>query len=441
MASISNSNGRRTIQVSGRDGKRRSIRLGKCDARTADGVVLHVERLLVAQRTGMPLAQETADWLGNINDDLRRRLERAQVAEPRAASLRGMIQLKTMLESYIARRTDLKPWSIKMLCQARDKLVKHFGEARMIGTITAADAADFKRHLGKDSSVAYVAKLVLLARQFFKDAVDSEILHKSPFAKIKAGSQKNPARQRFISRETIDRAIATAVDVEWKLIIALARYGGLRIPSEALALRWSDVLWERGKIVIHASKTEHHVGKGRREIPLFPELKPLLEEAQALATERNGYVITRCRHSTVNLRTQFKRILERAGIEAWPKLFQNLRSSRQTELTETWPAHFVCAWMGNSEAVARDHYLQITDDHFAKAAGVMNGNGEIKSAENSGAKIGAAGAGFGSPLLAPTPEQKMPSNDEAASYVQLLAGANTCKLVNMGAEGFEPSKA
>jgi hypothetical protein len=86
----------------------------------------------------------------------------------------------------------------------------------------------------------------------------------------------------------------------------------------------------------------------------------------------------------VNLRTQFLRILDKAGIEPWPKLFQNLRSSRQTELTETWPAHVVCAWIGNSEVIARDHYLQITDDHFAAAAGVKE--------ETGGAESGAASA-------------------------------------------------
>jgi hypothetical protein len=29
----------------------------------------------------------------------------------------------------------------------------------------------------------------------------------------------------------------------------------------------------------------------------------------------------------------------------------------------TFPARVVCEWMGNSEAVARKHYLQVTDDN------------------------------------------------------------------------------
>jgi hypothetical protein len=29
--------------------------------------------------------------------------------------------------------------------------------------------------------------------------------------------------------------------------------------------------------------------------------------------------------------------------------------------------HVVCAWIGNSQAVAAKHYLQTTDEHFEKA--------------------------------------------------------------------------
>ena len=51
----------------------------------------------------------------------------------------------------------------------------------------------------------------------------------------------------------------------------------------------------------------------------------------------------------------------------WPKLFQNLRSSRETELAETLPLHVVCSWLGNTALVAAKHYLPVTDDHFAQA--------------------------------------------------------------------------
>src|SRR5207248_2933501 len=51
------------------------------------------------------------------------------------------------------------------------------------------------------------------------------------------------------------------------------------------------------------------------------------------------------------------------------RLFHNLRSSRQTELAQDNPSYLVCAWIGNTEDVAQDHYLQILPEHFQKAAG------------------------------------------------------------------------
>jgi hypothetical protein len=100
---------------------------------------------------------------------------------------------------------------------------------------------------------------------------------------------------------------------------------------------------------------------------MFPELyKPLLEVSER-AAEKVSPVITRYRSGDQNLRTTFAKIVKRAGIIPWAKPFQNLRSTRETELMETYPAHVVCGWIGNSEAVARKHYLQVTDAHFEKA--------------------------------------------------------------------------
>jgi hypothetical protein len=61
------------------------------------------------------------------------------------------------------------------------------------------------------------------------------------------------------------------------------------------------------------------------------------------------------------------RIIRRAGLEPWPKLFQNLRASRETELAAEYPLHVVCAWIGNSALIAQKHYLQVTEGDFERA--------------------------------------------------------------------------
>jgi integrase len=156
-------------------------------------------------------------------------------------------------------------------------------------------------------------------------------------------------------------------DGQWRLLFALSRFGGLRCPSEHLALRWSDVDWERGRMTVQSPKTEYHPGGESQIIPLFPELRPHLEAAWEMAEPGTVHVITRYRDANANLRTQLLRIIRRAGLKPWPKLFANLRSTRETELAESFPIHVVCEWIGNSQAVAAKHYLQVTDEHFGKA--------------------------------------------------------------------------
>jgi hypothetical protein len=99
---------------------------------------------------------------------------------------------------------------------------------------------------------------------------------------------------------------------------------------------------------------------------LFPELRTLLEEQLEL-TGKAQHVLPDHVRLQPNPGTRLRKIIKRAGLKPWPKLWQNLRSTRQTELSELFPAHVVCAWIGNSEDVAKLHYLQVTDQHFEKA--------------------------------------------------------------------------
>ena len=87
-----------------------------------------------------------------------------------------------------------------------------------------------------------------------------------------------------------------------------------------------------------------------------------------------------------NLRTQFERIIQRAGLQPWPRLFQNLRSSRETELMERFPIHTVTAWLGNTPAVAMRHYLQVRDEDFARAA-----QGEADPKQNAKQSVHVSG--------------------------------------------------
>ena len=191
-----------------------------------------------------------------------------------------------------------------------------------------------------------------------------------------SGCSRNMARQYFVTLDDTEKVINACPDAEWRAIVALARFGGLRVPSELLALEWTHIDWDAGKVTVTSPKTER-AGKPYRIIPLFPELRPYLEELFELAEPGQRHVITRYRSDEQNLRTTFLAILRRAGVNPWPKLFQNCRSTRETELARKFPIAAVVAWMGNTQAVALDHYLQVTDEDFTEALESDAGDSEI----------------------------------------------------------------
>lgn len=111
-------------------------------------------------------------------------------------------------------------------------------------------------------------------------------------------------------------------------------------------------------------------------IPLFAELRPILAEAFDLAPDGAEYVVdgnhrkaanTPSGWRNCNLRTQFGRLVKRAGLQPWPRLWHALRASRETELAKDYPIHVLAAWLGHTPRIAMKHYLQVRDTDFARA--------------------------------------------------------------------------
>lgn len=370
MASIANDpGGRRRILFVDRDNNRKAIWLGKVSKRTAEKIKTMVENINTAAIAGHSIDRETAEWLGEIGDALHAKLAKAGLVTPRTpATPAEQPRLGEFIESFIAARTDHKPNTRKTFTQTKTALLDFFGADKRLDDITAGDADDWKIDLQRRGyAPASIGTFVKRARQMFRYASRKGLLVKSPFAELKAPTQVNKSREEFVTRETTQKVIDACPDAEWRLLVALARYGGLRTPSENLNLRLVDVDWAGERITVNSPKTEHLPGRENRVIPLFPELRPYLEEVFDLAEPGTVFFINRYRAGDSNLRTQLQRIIRKSGVKPWGRLWQNLRSSRETELAETFPLHVVTAWIGNTERVASKHYLQVTDDHFVRA--------------------------------------------------------------------------
>ena len=99
------------------------------------------------------------------------------------------------------------------------------------------------------------------------------------------------------------------------------------------------------------------VGLRLGAIAFGPSSLPAPRSSQPLGPTCASWSSTECMH----------RIIRKAGLEPWPKTFQNVRMTRETELAEPFPFHVVRTWIGDSRPVATKHSLRLTDEHFERA--------------------------------------------------------------------------
>ena len=374
MASITNEpNGRRTVQFVIEDGRRRSVRLGKVSKRQAELVRARIEELLAAKKTGQSPSPATREWVSSVDTRLRSKLASAGLIENS-----GILELEQLVSRYLTRRTDLKPKTKKFLRNAGDKAIAFFGANRRAGTITVAEAHDWRRWmLAQCLSEATVRTHSRGIKQVFRDACDRKLLDENPFVKLPSGSISN-TNDRFVTIKEIDRVLAACPSDEWRALLTLCRFAGLRCPSETHRLRWGDVDLNGGSMTVHSPKTERHLGHDKRVVPIQPRLAESLIALPRSPSE-NEPVLDLTQH---NLHKRLARIVTDAGVAPWADPFHCLRRSCQTEWVQEFPEYAVAAWIGNSTVIARRHYLKIPHELMRRAA----------SGSQSGAESGAVHA-------------------------------------------------
>lgn len=371
MASASQEqNGSWRVQFMPPLGSRRQIlRLGRVTKRVAEEIRIHIERVVESRRAGLPLEERSEKWIATLPERLRQRLIETGVIQDGGRRVRTT--LSGFIDDYLSARTDIRPGTHSNLRVARMWLEKHFGVSREMDSITPGEAEFFRDWLKTEGGLAEntIRGICRKARQFFRSAFRQRLIRENPFAGMKRLTDlASPDERKFyVSRSLAEQVLASCPTDQWRLIFALCRYGGLRCPTEILALKWSHVDWQKEQFTVTCIKTARYDGRETRTVPLFPELRPFLEACFRAKDRDSEWVISRIRNPKTNLRTQMQRILKRAGITPWSKLFQNLRSSRESELMKLHGVEVACAWIGNTPAVATKHYLQITDEDYLQA--------------------------------------------------------------------------
>ena len=380
---------------------RQAIRLGRVPVRVARTWLARVEQLVACRVGGVAHDADLAGWLRDLPGEAYRKLSLAGLVPEREEV--AAVTLAALCDAFTA-RAAVKPSTAAAYGQTLDSLKNFYGPERTISTITAESADAWRVAISTDTegtsrrkkkrtgdgnrlAPATVAKRTHVAKQVFGKAVRWGWLASNPFAALRAGSQVNVSRSAYVPLATIEAVLKACPGVEWWLVVGLCRFAGLRCPSEVGRLAWDDVDLERGRLTVRATKTEHH---GRqhavRLVPILPILRRILTDAHRRreATEPLVVPMAGRRGAGANFRTQFVEIIKKAGHKQWPRLFQNLRASFETDLVEKFPGQVAARWLGHSPMVAAQHYLQTRDHHFEAAI-----TWELDEAPAGGAESGA----------------------------------------------------
>jgi len=353
-----NEEGRKTITLSSR----------KFNERTARQFRDAVEVLLFHRSNNDPRIDPLVKlWVERAVPEIREKL-----------ALHGLYDLPSkytvqeLWDTFIDKKFDVAESTIQSYIHARDRFFLFFHQDELIRDLTQDRMKEWKAFMlgcGRYGEPT-VAGTISKAKAVFNWAKSQKWLKESPLDGVGRGSYRNEDNDYFVTREEYHRLLGACPCQEWRVIITLARYGGLH-PCEIMTLRWSDIDEAGNRFSAFNAKLKRFKRLYERKVPLFPEVVVELDKLRSMrGVEDQEYVIGHVSNrDTSTWWQEYTRIAKRAGLERIPRPFDNMRASRATEVHDRYGAKKESLWIGHSEKIAEKFYLMVTDDDYAKAAG------------------------------------------------------------------------
>jgi site-specific recombinase XerD len=328
------------------NGIQKTLYLGtKFTAASSERVARLVTEIIACRDRGDSLPVDLLYRINELSPRVRHSLERFGLVTNRF----GMT-LKELFESHEKTKERRKKKTILHYRRWYRRLSQFFGSDTKVSSITKDEAIKFADYSEDILSPCTVYRGLGSCRTIFSYAVELGVILSDPFATIYRGERTNEVRQYYVDRPTIDKVLSACTDDFERLVVVLARYGGLRIPSEIRKLRFGD--FTDTLIKIHKdTKT------GARDVPLFREVKEIFSR---LSGESDDLVFSGMLLKDWGAWTMLANTIEKAGLTRWPKLYVNLRSSCITDLCDFgYSEKTLDAIFGNSTEVRKSHYIQL----------------------------------------------------------------------------------
>ena len=277
-------------------------------------------------------------------------------------------------DSYIDSKTDWKSTTIASNRHVRKLFFEEFSQTELIEQITHGRLLEWKKSLASKHALASVRGYLTKTKAAFDFAVKRNLLANNPMVDVPIDSASqcvNREKFRIITVEEYAKLLRACPTQEWRVIVALARWIGLRGISEVKRFRWCDIDWTRCGVWIWTPKTERHAGHQRKFVPLFQEVRVELEQLRLLNNPAEDDFVIQCVQgkSKSFLYSHFQSISCKAGLGAIAQPFLNMRRTRSNEVRIKYGPEKESEWMGHSQRVMRTHYMDLTMDDFTDIVG------------------------------------------------------------------------
>ena len=220
MASVvDDPNGRRRILFVAPDEKRKTVRLGKIDRRTAESIARHLEMLLAAKIGGQPVSRETAVWLSTIAPKLKTKFAKVGLIETEQT-----LSVKQYLTDWLTNRKAAEHAVASLLAwgQSVREMNTLFGD-RSLTSLTHADGEVYRGAMqGRKLRSTTVHKRLGHARQMLEDAVRLGHIATNPFRHVRQRMGDVSERRAYVSVANVERVIEHCPNLWWRLLVALA---------------------------------------------------------------------------------------------------------------------------------------------------------------------------------------------------------------------------
>jgi integrase len=217
--------------------------------------------------------------------------------------------IKSWLETWIAGRTDASKATVVEYNRIIESFLKFLGTRsdRPLTTLQAKQIEDFKQYLTERVGPSTVNKAVKVLKASFNNAVAKRQLEFNPAEHVESIEVEEANRRPFTDKELKSLLKVTEKDANWRTMLLLGYYTGLRL-RDCANLTWRDIELHTGTLNIQTEKT------GRQQV--LPLAEPLSRHLSTNAGDDPDAALcpTLAGKPASRLSAQFYKIMVKAGI-------------------------------------------------------------------------------------------------------------------------------